>query len=106
MVGVMNVRLLLLESTILFLSREAFRRACLSQTSGSRSWPQIINLLWLTYALFLIFEPFVIFQKVAAVNHCVVCIWRDLDLCIATAVVRNNLSLCVWSLVDGGQLRD
>ncbi|PSN56321.1 Protein RFT1 [Blattella germanica] len=46
-VGVMNVRLLLLESTILFLSREAFRRACLSKTT-EHNWAQVINLLWIT----------------------------------------------------------
>jgi len=49
-VGVMNVRLLLLESTILFLSREAFRRACLSKTT-EHNWNQVINLLWLTVPL-------------------------------------------------------
>ncbi|KAL1457107.1 hypothetical protein WDU94_001768 [Cyamophila willieti] len=46
-IGVMNVRLLLLESTVLFLSREAFRRACISQTT-QHNWPQVINLVWLT----------------------------------------------------------
>ncbi|XP_014287968.1 man(5)GlcNAc(2)-PP-dolichol translocation protein RFT1 isoform X1 [Halyomorpha halys] len=49
-VGVMNVRLLLLESTILFLSREAFRRACLSKTT-EHNWPQVVNLIWLTVPL-------------------------------------------------------
>lgn len=49
-VGVMNVRLLLLESTVLFLSREAFRRACLSMTTG-HNWAQVINLLWMTVPL-------------------------------------------------------
>ncbi|PSN57118.1 hypothetical protein C0J52_01317 [Blattella germanica] len=49
-VGVMNVRLLLLESTILFLSREAFRRACLSKTT-EHNWTQVINLLWITVPL-------------------------------------------------------
>ncbi|KAJ1524816.1 hypothetical protein ONE63_009686 [Megalurothrips usitatus] len=49
-VGVMNVRLLLLESTLLFLSREAFRRACLSKTS-EHYWPKVINLVWLTVPL-------------------------------------------------------
>ncbi|KAL1117181.1 hypothetical protein AAG570_004508 [Ranatra chinensis] len=49
-VGVMNVRLLLLESTILFLSREAFRRACLTKTT-EHNWTQVINLLWLTVPL-------------------------------------------------------
>ena len=48
--GVMNVRLLLLESTILFVSREAFRRACLSKTT-EHNWAQVVNLLWLTVPL-------------------------------------------------------
>lgn len=49
--GIMNVRLLLLESTLLFLSREAINRAALSATSQQKdkcSWPQLINQMWLT----------------------------------------------------------
>ncbi|XP_011198497.2 protein RFT1 homolog isoform X1 [Bactrocera dorsalis] len=49
--GIMNVRLLLLESTLLFLSREAFNRAGLSATTQQRSkcsWAQLINQMWLT----------------------------------------------------------
>uniref|UniRef100_A0A8C5FY67 Protein RFT1 homolog n=1 Tax=Gouania willdenowi TaxID=441366 RepID=A0A8C5FY67_GOUWI len=52
LIGVVNVRLTLLYSTLVFLSREAFRRACLSGVSGSKhSWRQVINLLWLTLPL-------------------------------------------------------
>ncbi|KAM4587771.1 man(5)GlcNAc(2)-PP-dolichol translocation protein RFT1 [Odontesthes bonariensis] len=52
LIGVVNVRLTLLYSTVVFLSREAFRRACLSGESGTnRSWRQVINLLWLTVPL-------------------------------------------------------
>ncbi|XP_068171877.1 man(5)GlcNAc(2)-PP-dolichol translocation protein RFT1 [Antennarius striatus] len=52
LIGVVNVRLTLLYSTLVFLSREAFRRACLSGVSGtSYSWRQAINLLWLTLPL-------------------------------------------------------
>ncbi|CAN9511676.1 unnamed protein product [Ophioblennius macclurei] len=52
LIGVVNVRLTLLYSTLVFLSREAFRRACLSGESGTnRSWRQVINLLWLTLPL-------------------------------------------------------
>uniref|UniRef100_A0A7N8WTM9 Protein RFT1 homolog n=1 Tax=Mastacembelus armatus TaxID=205130 RepID=A0A7N8WTM9_9TELE len=52
LIGVVNVRLTLLYSTLVFLSREAFRRACLSGGSGtSHSWRQVINLLWLTLPL-------------------------------------------------------
>lgn len=47
-IGVMYVRLLLLESTILTLSRLAFRKACISKTD-THNWPQVINLVWLTY---------------------------------------------------------
>lgn len=54
-VGVMNVRLLLLESTLNFLSREAFRRACLSKTSD-HYWPKVVNLVWLTVPLCQVFS--------------------------------------------------
>ncbi|KAM9133055.1 man(5)GlcNAc(2)-PP-dolichol translocation protein RFT1 isoform 2-T3 [Pangshura tecta] len=47
MIGLVNVRLTLLYSTIVFLAREAFRRACLSG-STKRNWTKTINLLWLT----------------------------------------------------------
>ncbi|XP_037936377.1 protein RFT1 homolog [Teleopsis dalmanni] len=49
--GIMNVRLLLLESTLLFLSREAINRAALSATSQQKekcTWPQLVNQMWLT----------------------------------------------------------
>lgn len=48
--GIMNVRLLLLESTILFLSREPFHRACLGQKEEF-SWNHIINQIWLSVPL-------------------------------------------------------
>ncbi|XP_042354466.1 protein RFT1 homolog [Plectropomus leopardus] len=52
LIGVVNVRLTLLYSTLVFLSREAFRRACLSGVSGTNhSWRQVINLLWLMVPL-------------------------------------------------------
>ncbi|XP_029358286.1 protein RFT1 homolog [Echeneis naucrates] len=52
LIGVVNVRLSLLYSTLVFLSREAFRKACLSGGSGTNhSWRQVINLLWLTLPL-------------------------------------------------------
>lgn len=45
--GVMNVRLLLLESTILFLCKEPCLKAC--QTNAKRLyWPQVINQIWIT----------------------------------------------------------
>ncbi|XP_048878504.1 protein RFT1 homolog isoform X1 [Brienomyrus brachyistius] len=50
LIGVVNVRLTLLYTTVVFLSREAFRRACLS-VKTEHNWRQIINLLWLTVPL-------------------------------------------------------
>ncbi|EMP39749.1 Protein RFT1 like protein [Chelonia mydas] len=50
MIGLVNVRLTLLYSTVVFLAREAFRRACLSG-STKRNWTKTINLLWLTVPL-------------------------------------------------------
>ena len=45
--GIINVRLLLLESVILFLSKEPFKKACLTNTA-EHNWAQVINLLWIT----------------------------------------------------------
>ncbi|XP_040577169.1 man(5)GlcNAc(2)-PP-dolichol translocation protein RFT1 [Lepeophtheirus salmonis] len=44
--GIVNVRFNLLDDTILFLSREAFRRSCLKIPVGHR-WKRIINVIWL-----------------------------------------------------------
>lgn len=49
--GVMNVRLLLLESTLIFLSREAISRSALSAISLQRNkctWRQLVNQMWIT----------------------------------------------------------
>ncbi|XP_030751272.1 protein RFT1 homolog [Sitophilus oryzae] len=48
--GIMNVRLLLLESTILFLSKEPLLKACLTNTK-SHNWAQVINMIWLSVPL-------------------------------------------------------
>eukprot|EP00043_Microstomoeca_roanoka_P014116 m.139083 g.139083 ORF g.139083 m.139083 type:complete len:573 (+) comp15934_c0_seq1:603-2321(+) len=53
MLGVVNVRLLLLYSTIVFLSREPLRRACLSVPAEQLSppyWRQLVNLIWMGVA--------------------------------------------------------
>ncbi|XP_050311216.1 protein RFT1 homolog isoform X2 [Anthonomus grandis grandis] len=46
----MNVRLLLLESTILFLSKEPLLKACLTNAK-SHNWAQVVNLIWLSVPL-------------------------------------------------------
>ncbi|KAK6989439.1 Oligosaccharide translocation protein rft1 [Biomphalaria glabrata] len=53
LLGIVNVRLTLLYSTTLFLAKEAFDRACLSK-SEERDWRQVINLLWCTFPIALI----------------------------------------------------
>ncbi|EGD75027.1 hypothetical protein PTSG_07252 [Salpingoeca rosetta] len=50
MLGIVNVRLMLLYSTIVFLSREPMRRACLSVSLNQLSrpyWRQLVNLIWI-----------------------------------------------------------
>ncbi|XP_060621874.2 man(5)GlcNAc(2)-PP-dolichol translocation protein RFT1 isoform X1 [Anolis sagrei] len=49
-IGLVNVRLMLLYSTVVFLAREAFRRACMSGNTR-RNWTKTFNLLWLTVPL-------------------------------------------------------
>lgn len=43
--GICNVRLALLYSSVMFLSREPFRRAVLRKNERD-SWPETINLVW------------------------------------------------------------
>ncbi|XP_025107124.1 protein RFT1 homolog [Pomacea canaliculata] len=50
LLGVVNVRLTLLYSTILFLTKEAFDRACLSRAE-KRDWRLVTNLMWCTSPL-------------------------------------------------------
>ncbi|CAH1782953.1 unnamed protein product [Owenia fusiformis] len=54
LLGVVNVRLTLLYTTVVFIAREAFRRACLSKNTEGKS-TQLINLLWLTTPIGIIF---------------------------------------------------
>jgi oligosaccharide translocation protein RFT1 len=44
--GVVNIRLTLLYNTLLFVSREALRRACLTRTKTSVVWSKTFNLMW------------------------------------------------------------
>ncbi|XP_065188096.1 protein RFT1 homolog [Sycon ciliatum] len=48
LLGVVNVRLTLLYTTGLFLSREALRRACLSKTDEGCNVRHVVNLMWAT----------------------------------------------------------
>jgi len=47
LLGIVNVRLVLLIMSILFISRESFRKSCMNKTKD-QNWPQVVNLLWLT----------------------------------------------------------
>ncbi|KAE8611679.1 hypothetical protein XENTR_v10012557 [Xenopus tropicalis] len=49
-IGIVNVRLTLFYTTVVFLAREAFRRACLSH-SAQQSWRHTIHLTWLAVPL-------------------------------------------------------
>ena len=42
----LNVRVMLLHTTVMFLAREAFRKACISRPADGK-WRGIINLVWL-----------------------------------------------------------
>ena len=47
-------RLTLLYNTVLFLSREPIRKACLSRLSGGRNWTHVFNLSWTRYMVYCI----------------------------------------------------
>ena len=46
--GIINVRLILLNNTVLFFSRECFRRACLKRPQSNHEWRGIVNLMWMS----------------------------------------------------------
>ena len=48
--GIVNVRLILLVDTIIFISREAFRKACLKKPENG-DWRGTINILWCSLLL-------------------------------------------------------
>ncbi|XP_046548577.1 protein RFT1 homolog [Haliotis rubra] len=54
LLGVVNVRLLLLHSTVLFLSCEPFDKACLSKQE-KKDWRQVVNLMWCAVPISLVF---------------------------------------------------
>uniref|UniRef100_A0A8C5QX97 Protein RFT1 homolog n=1 Tax=Leptobrachium leishanense TaxID=445787 RepID=A0A8C5QX97_9ANUR len=49
-IGIVNVRLTLLYTTVVFLAREAFRRTCLSHSS-QQNWRHTIHLTWMAVPL-------------------------------------------------------
>ena len=53
--GIVNVRLLLLIDTIIFISREAFRKACLRKPENG-DWRGTINILWISVLLGIFFS--------------------------------------------------
>ncbi len=55
--GIINVRLLLLVDTVLFISREAFRKACLKKPENG-NWRGTINLVWMSVPIGLVFATF------------------------------------------------
>ncbi|KAM4654605.1 LOW QUALITY PROTEIN: man(5)GlcNAc(2)-PP-dolichol translocation protein RFT1-like [Amazona ochrocephala] len=101
--------LTLLYSTVVFLAREAFRRACLSG-STRRNWTKTINLLWLTD--FLPYVPYkglgkcsggiVIAESLSVVSKCILTVilvvlypqWGLYVFCLAQLLYASVLVLC------------
>lgn len=47
LLGIIHVRVALLYTTLQFLSREPFRRACLGGAAQKKNWSKIVNTIWL-----------------------------------------------------------
>ncbi|RDD47181.1 Protein RFT1-like protein [Trichoplax sp. H2] len=58
--GIVNVRLTLLHTTLLFISREAFRKSCLSKNDQIH-WKQIRNWTWCTFGLGIIISAILVY---------------------------------------------
>ncbi|CAG5088445.1 Similar to rft1: Protein RFT1 homolog (Xenopus tropicalis) [Cotesia congregata] len=55
--GVMNVRLLLLESVIFMICREPFLKACLTDASA-HNWAQVVNMFWILVLIWSVISIF------------------------------------------------
>ncbi|XP_069499650.1 man(5)GlcNAc(2)-PP-dolichol translocation protein RFT1 isoform X2 [Ambystoma mexicanum] len=85
-IGVVNVRLTLLYSTVVFLAREAFRKACLSG-NAKQNWTQTVNLLWLTVPLGVLWSVFLGW------------IWLEiLEVPVADAIPHYGFGVLVFGL--------
>ncbi|XP_075146765.1 man(5)GlcNAc(2)-PP-dolichol translocation protein RFT1 [Haematobia irritans] len=91
--GIINVRLLLLESTIIFLSREAISRASLSTSSTKQlqkcSWAQLINHQWLTLPICL------------CISLVCVQIWRHIMLPVENDLLRPQYHMACYAIALG-----
>ncbi|KAF5289728.1 hypothetical protein FQA39_LY03645 [Lamprigera yunnana] len=95
--GIMNVRLLLLESTILFLSREPILKACLTNTM-SHNWAQIINQIWLTVPLTGMISVFFVYiwtNLLSGTEDIYLEQYRQGCYCIAISCIIDQITQCV-----------
>ncbi|XP_064632920.1 protein RFT1 homolog isoform X2 [Lineus longissimus] len=96
--GVVNVRLILLYTTILMIVREAFRRACLSKTQD-RKWQQVINLLWciLPISVFVAsFFAYIWYYILEKPDPDLVPNYGIAVICFAVSTVIENLAEPLW----------
>lgn len=86
MLGVVNIRLCLLQTTVLFLATEPFDLACLSKIEG-KNWTQVVNLMWFTVPLSAVFG--VIFGWIW---------WSILDVPDASAIPNFYFGVLCYAL--------
>jgi hypothetical protein len=48
---ILSCRLTLLYNSVLFFSREALRKVCLTETAEEKKWRHVFNLMWCTYVI-------------------------------------------------------
>jgi len=102
--GIINVRLILLNNTVLFFSRECFRRACLKRPESNHEWRGIVNLMWMSVPLTILIsaslgyiwihyldlptDPIIVSQYVPSV--CLICL----------AVTMESLNEVFWNVTQ------
>jgi len=102
--GIINVRLILLNNTVLFFARECFRRACIKRPDNDKEWKGIINLMWITVPLTLVLSSCLGYVWI---NHLdlpddavIVGQYRPSVLLICLAVTVESLNEVFWNVTQ------
>eukprot|EP00042_Codosiga_hollandica_P030797 m.181113 g.181113 ORF g.181113 m.181113 type:complete len:538 (+) comp53461_c0_seq4:79-1692(+) len=101
MLGVVNVRLTLLFTSILFLSREAFRKACLSDRANfEKRWPAIANTMWLCVPIGVVYATLLSWVWISSLDAPDLGHYTSSVVCFAVSAVLELATEPLWLLAQ------
>jgi len=102
--GIINVRLILLNNTVLFFGRECFRRACIKRPENDKEWKGIINLMWISVPLTVTLSSLLGYVWMNHLelpdNSVILNQYRPSVLLICLAVTVESLNEVFWNITQ------